>query len=344
MNQICVLSGKASSKLAERIEKENVDLQLTPVDIQQFADGEIWCQVKKSVRGHDVFIIQSTSTPVNDNLMELFILADACRRASAKSITAIIPYFGYARQDRKTQARVPITASLVARLIETSGINRVVCVDMHCGQIQGFFPTIPSDNLGGQITLAQSIFTDLTLKYKSDTGNKKDSVLSDHHITIVSPDAGGAERADYFRKCFKHYSGLKSNMAMMNKKRDENNMVSKMELIGKVKGTLCIIVDDMIDTAGTLCKAAEMLAEAGATSVICACSHGLFNGKAIERIHNSKLSKVYCLDTIMMSKENEEKMTKLGSNKIKYISVAKLLGQTIIRVNRGLSIGELFDV
>eukprot|EP00817_Percolomonadidae_sp_ATCC50343_P007037 CAMPEP_0117420034 /NCGR_PEP_ID=MMETSP0758-20121206/1465_1 /TAXON_ID=63605 /ORGANISM="Percolomonas cosmopolitus, Strain AE-1 (ATCC 50343)" /LENGTH=342 /DNA_ID=CAMNT_0005201433 /DNA_START=18 /DNA_END=1046 /DNA_ORIENTATION=- len=339
MSQLCVLVGTSNQELGNKIDETNRSIALSPINIKRFADGEIWCQVEKSVRGQEVYIIQSTSTPVNDNLMELFVIADACRRASAKSITAVMPYFGYARQDRKTKARVPITASLVAKLIESAGVNRVIAVDLHCGQIQGFFPNIPVDNLYGQPPLAKKIFKELTEQYK----DKENSPLRDHGITIVSPDAGGAERADFFRKCFQKCSGLKCSMAMMNKKREEHNKVAKMELIGDVKDTLCIIVDDMIDTAGTLCKAGDTLKEAGATVVIAASSHGLFNGTAVSRIHKSSLEAIYVLDTVAMSKDKKKTCEELKCSKIKYVTVASLLGEAIVRTNRGMSIGELFE-
>lgn len=293
---------------------------MTPVQIRRFADGEVWCQVQESVRGCDVFIIQSTCPPVNDNLMELLLLVDAIKRASAKSITAIMPYYGYARQDRKTKARVPISAALVAKLIESAGVDRVCAIDLHCGQIQGFF-SCAVDNLFGQPTLAYAF-------------SKTISNLED--IVVVSPDAGGAERADYFRDALEKITEKKISMAMMNKKRVEDNKVAHMELIGDVNGKNCVIVDDMIDTAGTLCFAAETLKKAGAKSVYACASHGLLNGNGKDNIIKSCLEKVFLLNTIPLPEEKQHE-------KIITVSIADLVAKAITKIIGSSSLSTLFE-
>eukprot|EP00818_Percolomonas_sp_WS_P003803 CAMPEP_0117447930 /NCGR_PEP_ID=MMETSP0759-20121206/7130_1 /TAXON_ID=63605 /ORGANISM="Percolomonas cosmopolitus, Strain WS" /LENGTH=441 /DNA_ID=CAMNT_0005240283 /DNA_START=39 /DNA_END=1364 /DNA_ORIENTATION=- len=317
-----IISGTSNPDLAQKICDE-LKHPLTPVTIRRFADGETWCQVQESVRGCDVFIVQSTCSPVNDHLMELLLLVDAIKRASARSITAVMPYYGYARQDRKTKARVPISAALVAKLIESAGVERVCSLDLHCGQIQGFF-SCAVDNLFGQPKLANAF----AQTYQGDLEND---------IVVVSPDAGGTERADYFRDALANLLGRDVGMAMMNKKREEANKVARMELIGDVTGKDCIIVDDMIDTAGTLCLAASRLEESGARRVFACASHGLLNGPGVSRIVESVLERVFILNTIPLPQDKQHQ-------KIVSVSVADVLSQTIERINTGSSVSTLFGL
>jgi len=279
--------------------------------VNRFSDGEINVQIGESVRGIDCFIIQPTCAPANDNLMELLIIVDAMRRASAKSITAIIPYFGYARQDRKAAPRVPITAKLVANMMEKAGIDRVVTMDLHAGQIQGFFD-IPVDNLYGSILFFE-YFKQKQLK----------------NPIIASPDIGGVARARYFA------SKLGLEMVIVDKRREKANESEVMNIIGDVKNKDVILIDDMVDTAGTMVKAAKALKEKGANSVMAFATHGVLSGPAIERIKTSVLDELIITDTIPFNKE---------CDKIKILKTSKLFAEVIRRIMYNESINKLFDL
>jgi len=315
-----IFSGRANPALAQEI-AENLGVPLSNVAIRPFADGEIGIQVYENVRGKDVYIIQPTSPPgVNDHLMELILLISTMRRASARTITAVIPYYGYARQDRKMQSRVPISAADVARLLESMGLDRVVAVDLHCGQIQGFFsPSTPCDNLEGA-AVAIRHFTSLGLKGES--------------TVVVSPDAGGVYRAKNFRDGLKHH-GLDAGLAMIVKQRARANAIERMDLVGSVQDSDCIIVDDIIDTAGTLCKAADELKARGAKRVYAFATHGLFSGEALDRIKSSSLEQVVVCNTIpLRSDKKPERITQL--------SIAHLIAQAIDRIQHNQSVSSLF--
>jgi ribose-phosphate pyrophosphokinase len=303
-----VFSGTANPEFAKKVVKY-LSLPLSEASIKRFSDGEISVQVSESVRGKDVFIIQPTCAPANVNLMELLILTDALRRSSADSITAVIPYFGYARQDRKAAPRVPITAKLVANMIQAAGIDRVVTIDLHAGQIQGFFD-IPVDNLYGNI-----IFLDYVRNK-----NLKNPI-------IASPDIGGVARARSFAK------KLGLDMVIVDKRREKANESEVMNIIGDVNGKDVVLVDDMIDTAGTIVKAAEVLKSKGATSVMACCTHPVLSGPAYERIENGQLDELVVSDTIPLVKE---------SPKIKVLSVAHVFGEVIRRVYHNESVNGLF--
>ncbi len=304
-----VFSGNSNLEFSKRVAKY-LSLPLSECDIKRFSDGEISIQVSESVRGKDVFIIQSTCAPANVNLMELLILTDALKRSSADSITAIVPYFGYARQDRKAAPRVPITAKLVANMMQAAGIDRVVTIDLHAGQIQGFFD-IPVDNLYGNI-----IFLDY-VKRK----NFK-------NLVIASPDIGGVARARSFAK------KLKADMVIVDKRREKANESEVMNIIGDVEGKDVILVDDMIDTAGTIVKAADVLKSKGATSVMACCTHAVLSGPAYDRIENSKsLDELVVSDTIPLKKELPN---------VKVLSVADVFAEVIRRVYHNESVNGLF--
>ncbi|KAL6041974.1 putative phosphoribosylpyrophosphate synthetase, variant 2 [Balamuthia mandrillaris] len=272
-----LISGNANSKLARDIAKE-LGTDIAECEVGKFSDGEIKIQIKHNVRGADAFVIQPTCGEVNNNLMELLLLLHTLKLSSAKRITAVVPYFGYARQDRKTRPRVPISASAVAQLIEAMGPHRLVTLDLHCGQIQGFFHETPVDNLFAEVEFIGG----LKKKLESD-GISKDNV------TIVSPDAGGVLRA----RRIADQLGVAAVVTIL-KRRQQANTIESMQIVGHVEDKHCIIVDDIIDTAGTLCKAAEMLKDNGARSVLACASHGIFSGNAIERINNSVLE-VICI-------------------------------------------------
>ncbi|MCA9587652.1 MAG: ribose-phosphate pyrophosphokinase, partial [Myxococcales bacterium] len=276
-------------------------------------DGETFCEIGENVRGVDAFIIQSTSSPVNDHVMELLIMADTLRRASAATITAVLPYYGYARQDRKVAARTPITSKLVADLIQASGVDRVVCVDLHAGQIQGFF-NVPVDHL-----YAMPVMLEDYLKKNFDSS-----------AVFVSPDAGGVERARAFSK------RLNASLAIVDKRREAANVSEVMHLIGDVEGRDCIIVDDMIDTAGTLTGAAKALMDHGAKSVVACATHGVLSGPAIERIEASALREVVVADSIPLTPAAQ------ACPKIKQVSIARLLGEAIKRIHNSDSVSSLF--
>jgi len=297
--------------MAEEICKY-VEIPLGRANVTHFSDGEIYVEIAENVRGVNTFVIQSTCTPVNKSLIELLIMIDALRRASAGSIVAVLPYFGYARQDRKVKPRTPITAKLVANLISAAGADRVVSIDLHAGQIQGFFD-IPFDHL-----FAMPVFID-ELRMQ---GYMKD--------VVVSPDAGGVERARAYSK------RLHAGLAIIDKRRSGANVSEVMNIIGDVKGKRCIIVDDIIDTAGTLTNAANALKEAGATDIIACASHAVFSGPAIDRINESPLSKVIITNTIPLSDAG------MACKKIQTLSVGRLLGEACKRIHHGDSISSLF--
>ena len=303
-----IFSGTSHPEFAKEITKY-LDVPLSKATVSRFSDGEINVQISESVRGRDVFIVQPTGSPANDNLMELLIMTDALRRSSANTITAVIPYFGYARQDRKAAPRVPITAKLVANLIEKAGITRVITIDLHAGQIQGFFD-IPVDNLYGAI-----IFMDY-VKNK----NLKNPI-------IASPDIGGVARARYFA------SRLGLDMVIVDKRRERANESEVMNIIGDVKDKDVILVDDMIDTAGTIVKAAKALKERGANSVMACCTHPVLSGPAYERIENGELDELVVSNSLPLKKETK---------KIKVLSIAPLFAEVIRRVYHNESVNSLF--
>nr|WP_315113815.1 ribose-phosphate pyrophosphokinase [uncultured Campylobacter sp.] len=303
-----IFSGTANPEFAKKISKY-LSLPLSECAIKTFSDGEISVQIGESVRGKDVFVIQPTCAPTNSNLMELLILTDALKRSSASSITAVVPYFGYARQDRKAAPRVPISAKLVANMMQTAGIDRVVTMDLHAGQIQGFFD-VPVDNLYGSL-----IFLDY-LKEK----NLKNPI-------IASPDVGGVARARSFAK------KLSLDLVIVDKRREEANKSEVMNIIGDVAGKDVILIDDMIDTAGTIVKAAGAFKEQGAKSVSAFCTHAVLSGPAYERIESGALDGLVVTDTIPLKQE---------SDRIKVISVAPLFGEVIRRVYHDESVNSLF--
>jgi len=309
MTGYMLFSGTANEELAHEISKY-LEQPLSSAKITRFSDGEINVKIQESVRGKDVFIIQPTSAPANANLMELLIMVDALKRSSAKSITAVVPYYGYARQDRKAEPRVPISAKLVANLMETAGITRVVTVDLHASQIQGFFD-IPVDNLYGAV-----LFNDY-VKSK----NLKNPI-------VASPDIGGVARARYFAKTM----GL--DMVIVDKRRERANESEVMNIIGNVEGKDVIMIDDMIDTAGTMVKAASALKKLGATSVMACCTHPVLSGPAYERIEKGELDELVITNTLPI---------KQSSDKIKVLSTAKMLGEVIRRVYNNESVNSLFE-
>ncbi|NBX67630.1 MAG: ribose-phosphate pyrophosphokinase [Proteobacteria bacterium] len=308
-----LLSGSANVALSKAI-ADQLGVPLCQAEVRRFSDGEIFVEIQESVRGADTFIIQSTCHPVNDSLMELLIMADSLKRSSAASITAVVPYYGYGRQDRKVQPRVPITAKLVADLLTAAGITRVISMDLHASQIQGFF-NIPFDHL-----FAKPVLTN----YISQNYNPE-------KLIMVSPDAGGVERARAFAK------RLDVPLAIIDKRRVKANEVGGMSLIGDVKGRHAIIVDDMIDTAGTLIQATKVLIDYGAEQVSAVCSHGVFSGSAYERIRDSQLKEVICTDTIPLSPALAQ------LSKVKCLSVAPILAEAMRRVQTRQSVSSLFD-
>lgn len=310
-NGIKLLTGNANRSLAEKV-FEHSGIPLTDNIVSTFSDGEIMVQINDNVRGFDVFVLQSTCHPVNNNIMELLLIIDALKRASARRITAVIPYYGYARQDRKVQPRVPISSKLVADLITAAGANRILTVDLHAAQIQGFF-NIPVDHLYAAPVLLDYI--------------KKSSF---ENPVIVSPDAGGVERARAFAK------RLDASLAIVDKRREVANVSKVMNVIGNVKGRDAILLDDMIDTAGTITQAAQALKDEGANRVFAACTHAVLSGPAIERISNSVLEEVITTDTIPL----EEKCGMCG--KLKVLSVSSLLAEAIRRIHEETTISSLF--
>lgn len=309
---ISIFSGRANAPLAAQI-ADYLEIPLGRSKVSRFSDGEIFTEIQENVRGVDVYVVQPTCAPVNDNLMELLIMVDALKRASAGSITAVLPYYGYGRQDRKVAPRTPITAKLVADLLTAAGAQRVVSVDLHAGQIQGFY-SIPFDHL-----YAMPVFLDyLRTRYPTEKP------------VFVSPDAGGVERTRAYAK------RLDVDLAIVDKRRERANVSEVMNVIGDVEGRDCVILDDMIDTAGTLTNAAKALKDKGARSVSASATHAVLSGPAVERIANSVLDEVVVSDTIPLS----EAAQKIG--KIKVLGVSRLLGEAIKRIHNGDSVSSLF--
>ena len=311
-NKITVFALSSSVELAQDI-CDHLGCEMGKSKVHHFADGEILVEIDESVRGKDVFIVQSTSNPVTENLMEILVLADALKRASAGEITAIMPYFGYARQDRKAKPRQPITSKLVADLLTTAGVNRVVTIDLHAAQIQGFF-NIPVDDMQA-LPLICNYF--------------KNKNLDD--ICVVSPDHGGATRAR------KMAVALDCPVAIIDKRRPKPNVAEIMGVLGDVEGKNCIMIDDMIDTAGTICHAADALAEAGATNVFASCTHPVLSGPALDNIQKSAIEKLVVLDTIYLP---EERLI----DKIEQISIADLISEAIIRSHEKRPLSPLFEM
>ena len=308
---ISIFSGGANAALAAQI-AEYLEIPLGRSKVSRFSDGEIFTEIQENVRGVDVYVVQPTCAPVNDNLMELLIMVDALKRASAGSITAVLPYYGYGRQDRKVAPRTPITAKLVADLLTAAGAQRVVSVDLHAGQIQGFY-SIPFDHL-----YAMPVFLDyLRTRYPTEKP------------VFVSPDAGGVERTRAYAK------RLDVDLAIVDKRRERANVSEVINVIGDVEGRDCVILDDMIDTAGTLTNAAKALKDKGARSVSASATHAVLSGAAVERIANSVLDEVVVSDTIPLS----EAARKIG--KIKVLGVSRLLGEAIKRIHNGDSVSSL---
>ena len=309
--ELKVFTGNANPQLAEEI-AQNLGLELGEISVGRFSNGEIFVNITESVRGADIFVVQPTCAPVNDSLVEILIMIDAFRRASANRITAVIPFYGYARQDRKTRPREPISAKLVANLLTSAGADRILTMDLHAGQIQGFFD-IPVDHLSGIPILADYFI-------------KKE--LQD--VVVVSPDLGGVTRARDFAE------RMQVPIAIVDKRRPEPNVAEVMNIIGKVREKNIIIIDDMIDTAGTLVTGAETLLERGAKKVFACCTHPVLSGKAIERIANSAITEVVVTNTIPVSESQK-------IEKITCLSVAPLIADTIRRVHEDLSVSILFD-
>lgn len=309
--QLAIISGNSNKPLAEAIAK-HLHVALTSVDLGHFSDGETSVHLNESVRGKDVFIIQSTSTPVNENLMELLVLIDAVRRASAGRITAVVPYFGYARQDRKARPRDPITAKLVADILTSAGADRLLTMDLHAAQIQGFFD-IPVDNLVGNPMLSDY--------FKN---------LVDDDFVVVSPDVGSVGRARSAA------TRLNCPIAIIDKRRPKANQVEIMNIIGEVEGKTCLLVDDMIDTAGTICLGAEALHNAGVKKIYACCTHAVLSGPAIERIQKSYIDELVVLDTIDLPAEKK-------IDKIKVLSISKLLAKAIGSIYGDLPMSDVYD-
>lgn len=308
-----LLAGNSNLELAEAIGKY-LNMPLTKATVKRFSDQEIFVEIHENVRGEDVFVIQSTSDPANDHLMELLICIDALRRASARRITAVIPYFGYARQDRKVGPRTPISAKLVANMITTAGADRVLTMDLHAGQIQGFFD-IPTDNLYAAPVMTR----DIQKKFK------------DKKLMIISPDVGGVVRARAYAK------RVNAPLAIIDKRRAKANVSEVMNIIGDVKGFHCVMVDDIVDTAGTLCNAVDALMAAGAKSVSAYVAHGVLSGPAVERIIKSQLESVVVTDSIHSNSNVKD------CKKIKTVTIAPLIGEAIRRISLETSVSSLFD-
>ncbi len=309
-----LITGNSNLPLAQAI-ADYCDLPLTKATVRRFADDEIFVEIHENVRGEDVFVIQSTGHPANDNLMELLIICDALRRASAKRITAVVPYFGYARQDRKPGPRTPISAKLVANMITTAGADRVLSVDLHAGQIQGFFD-IPTDNLYG----APVMSADILARHGDKT------------ITIVSPDVGGVVRARALAKRLDN-----APLAIVDKRREKAGESEVMNIIGDVEGRFCILIDDIVDSAGTLCNAAAALKAAGASDVVAYCTHGVLSGQAVERVEASELRKLVITDSIIAPE------SVASAKKIRLLPIAPLVGEAIKRIADESSVSILFD-
>ncbi len=311
LDRLKLFGGTSNTELTAKI-CQHLQIPQGKAVVQAFSDGEIMVEIGENVRGRDVFVVQSTCSPVNHNLMELLVIIDALKRASAWRITTVLPYYGYARQDTKVLPRVPISAKLVADLITVAGGHRVICLDLHANQIQGFF-NIPVDNLFAAPVLLEYI----RLHFNND-------------LVIVSPDAGGVERARAFAK------RLKASLAIIDKRRDEGQKVKAMHIIGEVEGKPAIILDDMVDTGGTLTEAAKALAENGAASINACCTHPVLSGSAVERIEESDIENLIVTDSIPLKPEAE------ACKKIKVLTVSKLLGEAIKRAHLNDSVSSLF--
>jgi ribose-phosphate pyrophosphokinase len=310
---VCIFTGNANRALAEEI-CQAIEMPLGRARIARYADGEIWIEIGENVRGVDTYIVQPTCAPVNDSVMEMLVMADALKRASAGSITAVVPYFGYARQDRKVAPRTPITAKLVADLMSAAGINRVVSMDLHAGQIQGFF-NIPFDHL-----FALPVFLD----------HLRPHYAGESSPIVVSPDAGGVERARAYAK------RLDAGIAIVDKRRERANVSEVMHIVGDVDGKDCIILDDLIDTAGTLCQAAVALQKAGAKRITACATHAVLSGEAVKRIEDSPIEEVIVTNTIAGRDDAKQ------SKKIKVLSVARVLAEAIKRIHNSDSVSSLF--
>jgi ribose-phosphate pyrophosphokinase len=309
-----IMAGNSNLPLARAI-AGYLEMPLTDASVRRFADEEIFIEIHENVRGEDLFIVQSTSFPANDNLMELLIAIDACKRASAKRITAVVPYFGYARQDRKPGPRTPISAKLVANLITEAGANRVLSVDLHAGQIQGFFD-IPTDNLFAAPTMAADI----------------QARLGDKDLMVVSPDVGGVVRARSLAKRLDN-----APLAIVDKRRERPGESEVMNIIGDVKGRNCILIDDIIDSGGTLCNAAQALLDAGAKSVTAYITHGVLSGGAVARVDKSALTELVITDTILPTDAAKD------STRIRILPIAPLIGEAVRRIADESSVSSLFD-
>ncbi len=311
MNDLIIFSGNSNPALAQRI-CSYLDMPIGAAKVKRFSDGEIRIEIDENVRSRDVFIIQSTCCPVNDNLVELLLMIDAMKRSSASRITAVIPYYGYARQDKKVAPRVPISAKLVADLLTTAGADRIITMDLHAGQIQGFFD-IPVDNL---------FAAPVILKYMKEQ--------FDNNLVIVSPDAGGVERARAFAK------RLNAGLVIVDKRRDAPNKAKAMTVIGDVEGKIAVVLDDMVDTAGTLTEAASALVEKGAMEVHACCTHAVLSGPAVDRIRNSEIKQLVATDTVPLN-GNAETL-----EKARVLTIADLFGEAIVRSHQGDSVTSLF--
>jgi ribose-phosphate pyrophosphokinase len=309
-----LLAGNSNLPLAQTI-ADYLDLPLTKAQVRRYSDNEVFVRIEENVRGEDLFVVQSTSYPANDNLMELLICIDALTRASAKRITAVMPYFGYARQDRKTDGRTPISAKLVANLITRAGADRVLTMDLHAGQIQGFFD-IPTDNLLPTPVLAE----DIRFNYAKSS-----------ELIIVSPDSGGVVRARALAR------RLDADLAIVDKRRSGPGQSEVMNILGDVNGRRCILFDDIVDSAGTLCTAAEAMIKAGATEVSAYVTHGVLSGAAMDRVNASSLKELVVTDSIEASEQARD------SGKVRRISAAPLIGEAIRRIANEESVSKLFD-
>jgi ribose-phosphate pyrophosphokinase len=309
-----LLTGNANQPLAKAI-ADYLDMPLTQASVRRFADEEVFVEIHENVRGEDVFVIQSTGFPANDNLMELLIMIDALRRASAKRITAVVPYFGYARQDRKPGPRTPISAKLVANIITTAGADRVLSIDLHAGQIQGFFD-IPTDNLYGAPVMSADI----------------QARFGDRNIMVVSPDVGGVVRARALAKRLNN-----APLAIVDKRREKAGESEVMNIIGDVEGRFCVLVDDIVDSAGTLCNAAAALKAAGAEGVVAYVTHGVLSGGAVARVEGSELTELVVTDSIQPPESVAD------AKKIRLLTVAPLLAEAITRIADESSVSSLFD-
>ncbi len=311
MSGLSIFAGNSNPLLGDRI-SEYLAKPLGKLKVNRFSDGEIQVEILENVRKQEIFVIQSTCKPVNDHLVELLLMIDAFKRSSASRITAVIPYFGYARQDKKVSPRVPISAKMVADILENTGVDRVITMDLHAGQIQGFF-SVPVDNLYA----APIIIDDIRTRYPEN-------------LVVVSPDAGGVERARAYAK------RLNCSLAIVDKRRSAPNQARAMAIIGDVQDKIAIVIDDMVDTAGTLTEAAGVIREKGARQVHAYCTHPVLSGPAIDRINSSSLSSLVATDTIPLSEEAQK------CEKIKTLSIAKLVGEAIMRSYRGDSVNSLF--